>query len=145
MLIAGPAGWRDFYPTLCADNLARQGYPAQAATFDLPEMHAGKFDATPLGLARLFERADVRERVAAQLKPKLDGATRVGLPRRARPGATSPRSWRDLQDRLGVPVFEIPTLPPSVPGMRLYDAFKDAPDCTPACSILLDMTADTRR
>ncbi len=37
-----------------------------------------------------------------------------------------PRSWRHLQDLVGVPVFEIPTLPPSVPGMRLYNVFKNA-------------------
>ena len=28
--------------------------------------------------------------------------------------------WRELQERLERPVFEVPTLPPSVPGMRLY-------------------------
>ena len=127
MLIAGPAGWRDFYPKLCADNLTRQGFPAQAATFDLPEMHTSQFDATPVGLARLFDRADVRERVAAQLKPKLDGATRVGFP--AVLGLEhSAEAWRDLSDRLGVPAFEIPTLPPSVPGMRLFNAFKASAD-----------------
>ena len=80
MLIAGPDGWRDFYPKLCADNLARRGCAARQASFDLPELHTSRFDATPVGLARLFDRADVRERVAAELKPKLDGATRVGFP-----------------------------------------------------------------
>ena len=139
MLIAGPAGWRDFYPGLCAENLTRQGSPAQAASFDLPEMHTSHFDATPVGLARLFDRADVRERVAAQLKPKLDGATRVGFP--AVLGLEhNTEAWRDLSDRLGVPAFEIPTLPPSVPGMRLFSAFKAA--LTQAgVPILLDMTA----
>ena len=139
MLIAGPAGWRDFYPKLCAENLTRQGFPAQSATFDLPELHTSQFDATPVGLARLFDRADVRERVAAQLKPKLDGATRVGFP--AVLGLDhSAEAWRDLSDRLGVPAFEIPTLSPSVPGMRLYNAFKAA--LTHAgVPILLDMTA----
>ena len=138
VLIAGPAGWRDFYPKLCADNLTRQGYPAQAATFDLPELHTSKFDATPVGLARLFDRADVRERVAAQLKPKLDGATRVGFP--AILGLDhSAEAWRDLSDRLA-PTFEIPTLPPSVPGMRLYNAFK-ASLTRAGVPILLDMTA----
>ena len=139
MLIAGPAGWRDFYPRLCAENLTRQGFLAQAATFDLPEMHTSKFDATPVGLARLFDRADVRERVAAQLKPKLDGATRAGFP--AVLGLEhNAEAWRDLSDRLGVPAFEIPTLPPSVPGMRLYNAFRAA--LTHAgVPILLDMTA----
>ncbi len=139
LLIAGPAVWRDFYPKLCADNLTRQGYPAQAATFDLPELRTSKFDATPVGLARLFDRADVRERVAAQLKPKLDGATRVGFP--AVLGLDhSAETWRDLSNRLGVPAFEIPTLPPNVPGMRLFNAFKTS--LTQAgVQILLDMTA----
>lgn len=140
MLIAGPAGWRDFYPRLCADNLARQGFAAQGVAFDLPEMAAAsRFDLTSVGLARLFEQPEARARVAAQLKPRLDGATRVGLPavlgleRHA-------EAWRDLQDRLGAPVFEIPTLPPSVPGMRLFNAFKAA--LTRAgVPILLDMTA----
>ena len=139
MLIAGPAGWRDFFPGLCVENLTRQGFPAQAATFDLPEMHTSHFDATPVGLARLFDRADVRERVAAQLKPKLDGATRVGFP--AVLGLEhSAEAWRDLSDRLGVPAFEIPTLPPSVPGMRLFNAFK-ASLTQAGVPILLDMTA----
>jgi glycerol-3-phosphate dehydrogenase subunit B len=139
MLIAGPNDWRDFFPKLCADNLTRRGFPAQAASFDLPEMHTSRFDATPVGLARLFDRADVRERVAAQLKPKLDGATRAGFP--AVLGLDhSAEAWRDLSDRLGVPAFEIPTLPPSVPGMRLFNAFKAA--LTQAgVPILLDMTA----
>jgi glycerol-3-phosphate dehydrogenase subunit B len=140
MLIAGPTGWRDFYPKLCADNLARQGIAARSATFDLPEMAAAsRFDLTSVGLARLFERADLRERIATQLKPRLGAATRIGLP--AVLGlAHHIEVWQDLQDRLGVPVFEIPTLPPSVPGMRLFNAFKAA--LTQAgVPILLDMTA----
>ena len=42
MLIAGPAGWRDFYPALCAANLRRQGYQAEAFTFDLPEIRGSQ-------------------------------------------------------------------------------------------------------
>ncbi len=125
MLIAGPAGWRDFYPGLCAENLARRGVSARAATFALPELHDSKFDATAAGVARLFDRPDVRTRVAAQLRAELKGAARVGLP--AVVGLAQHRAaWEDLQARIGVPVFEIATLPPSVPGMRLYLALKDA-------------------
>jgi glycerol-3-phosphate dehydrogenase subunit B len=138
MLIAGPAGWRDFYPALCAGNLRRQGLAARSAAFDLPEATTGKFDATPVGLARLFERVEVRARVSAQLKAKLDGAARVGLP--AVLGLEGHAEvWRDLQDRLETPVFEIPTLPPSVPGMRLYGVLRRALLRSGAC-ILLDMT-----
>ncbi len=139
MLIAGPASWRDFYPELCAENLARQGYPVRGVRFELPEMAAAsRFDLTPVGLAQLFERAEVRARVAAQLKPRLDAATRVGLP--AILGlAQHTEVWQDLQERLGVPVFEIPTLPPSVPGIRLFNAFK-AGLTRAGVPILLDMT-----
>jgi glycerol-3-phosphate dehydrogenase subunit B len=125
MLIAGPAGWRDFYPALPAANLSRQGVEAEAFAFDLPEIHAVKFDNISAGLARLFDREDVRERVGRQIKARLNGAARVGLP--AVLGLNDyPRSWQHLQDLIGVPVFEIPTLPPSVPGMRLYNVFKNA-------------------
>ena len=76
--------------------------------------------------------------IAAQLKPKLDGAS-ARFPAVLRPEHNA-EAWRDLSDRLGVPAFEIPTLPPSVPGMRLYNAFRAA--LTHAgVPILLDMTA----
>jgi glycerol-3-phosphate dehydrogenase subunit B len=143
MLIAGPAGWRDFYPALCADNLARQGIPARAATFDLPEIHTAKFDATAAGLARLFDRAEVRARVAGQLRAALKGAARVGLP--AIIGLERHReAWLDLQEQVGAAVFEIPTLPPSVPGMRIYLAFKAALART-GVPLLLDMPVQAAR
>lgn len=139
-LIVGIDGWRDFYPALCAKNLARQGYPARAVSLALPESEAGKFDATPVTLARLFERLEIRERVAYLLKLKLDGIQRVGFP--AVLGLDRhEETWRDLQDRLGLPVFEIPTLPPSVPGMRLFNALKRAL-ARAGVQILLDMPAD---
>jgi glycerol-3-phosphate dehydrogenase subunit B len=34
--------------------------------------------------------------------------------------------WQELESRLDRRVFEVPTLPPSVPGIRLYEALKTA-------------------
>jgi glycerol-3-phosphate dehydrogenase subunit B len=49
----------------------------------------------------------------------------VGLP--AILGLRDPHgAWADLQRRLGRPVFEIPTLPPSVPGMRVFETLRSA-------------------
>jgi glycerol-3-phosphate dehydrogenase subunit B len=139
MLIAGVDGWRDFYPLLCAENLARQGHATRGVTFALPETEAGKFDATPVALARLFDRPEIRERVAHLLRPRLEAAQRVGFP--AVLGLEHHNeAWHDLQDRLGAPVFEIPTLPPSVPGMRLFAAFKRAL-ARAGVQLLLDMQA----
>ena len=63
-----------------------------------------------------FHRSEVRARVASELRGKLNGAQRVGMP--AVLGLEEhTKVWQEFQDRLGVPVFEIPTLPPSVPGL----------------------------
>ena len=70
----------------------------------------------------------------------LNGATRVGLP--AVLGLNDyPQSWQHLQDLVGVPVFEIPTLPPSVPGMRLYNVFTNAL-ARAGVQVLLNMPVD---
>jgi glycerol-3-phosphate dehydrogenase subunit B len=37
----------------------------------------------------------------------------------------------ELEDRLGVSIFEIPTLPASVPGLRMMEALKRAADASP--------------
>ena len=87
-------------------------------------MHAGKFDATPVGpgtAVRPGRRARAGGR-AAQAEAGRCCARAASRPCSA--WSASAEAWRDLQDRLGVPVFEIPTLPPSVPGMRLFNAFK---------------------
>lgn len=139
ILIAGPDGWRDFYPHLCAENLTRQGYAARGLAFPLPEMESGRFDVTPPGLARLFEQPEIRQRVAHLIRSRLEGCKRVGFP--AILGLESHAEvWNDLQDRLGVPVFEMPTLPPSVPGIRVFQAFKRALSGA-GVQLLLDMTA----
>ena len=86
VLIAGPAGWRDFYPKLCAENLTRQGFPARAATFDLPEMHTSHFDATPVGW-----RGSSNGRTSTSRSPRNSSPSWTAPPRRlsrgARPGA----------------------------------------------------------
>ena len=56
---------------------------------------------------------------------KLQANERVGLP--AMLGARDPHGvLGDLEQRLGRRVFEIPTLPPSVPGMRLFEILRSA-------------------
>ncbi|MFB6138822.1 MAG: glycerol-3-phosphate dehydrogenase subunit GlpB [Halosimplex sp.] len=61
-----------------------------------------------------------RDALAAAVEPHLDGAGRVGFP--AVLGDDDPAAVRDgLSDALGVPVFEVPMGPPSLPGLRLED------------------------
>ncbi|MGQ9786455.1 MAG: glycerol-3-phosphate dehydrogenase subunit GlpB [Anaerolineae bacterium] len=124
MLLVGFHPFLDFYPALAADNLSAQGFPARDVMLDLPRPEQRRL-VNATNLAQLFENADFRAQVADALKPHLGDVARVGFP--AVLGMHSALSvQRDLEERLGRPVFEIPVLPPSVPGMRLHRILTDA-------------------
>jgi glycerol-3-phosphate dehydrogenase subunit B len=120
--IVGSRSLRDFHAALCATNLSRAGIEARAVDIEIEVTRA---DENALGLARRFDDPAWRAAFAARLALKLGADDRVGLP--AMLGARDPHAaWIDLEQRLGRPVFEIPTLPPSVPGMRVYEILRAA-------------------
>ncbi|MGA9857472.1 MAG: anaerobic glycerol-3-phosphate dehydrogenase subunit GlpB [Solirubrobacteraceae bacterium] len=122
VVIVGTPALRDFHPSLCAANLLTVGIEARSVSLALSLERA---DMSTLGIARHFDDPDWRARFCAELSPSLGGAEHVGLP--AMLGLTDPHAvLTDLQQRLGRGVFEIPTLPPSVPGMRLYEILRHA-------------------
>ncbi len=121
-LIVGFSGFQDFYPALIAANLESQGLPSAALTLDPASLKSVRW-ITARTLARQFESADFRRQVAAELRDRIRPASfspaRIGFP--AVLGLDRPLEiLHDLEDLLGLPVFEIPTLPPSIPGMRLH-------------------------
>ena len=74
-------------------------------------------------LARALEVPATRQRLAERIAPLLGSAQALGLP--AILGVHRPdQVHRELQSLLGVPVFEIPTMPPAVPGVRLRELFE---------------------
>jgi glycerol-3-phosphate dehydrogenase subunit B len=111
---------KDFHAPLLADNLGRAGIAARSVELDLvPERRA---DINSLGFARGFDDPVFRAEVASHLAGRLGSGERVAFP--AVLGIAEPR-WQELQERLARPVFEVPTLPPSVPGMRLFAALRE--------------------
>lgn len=122
MLIVGLQGMRDLYPQMVAANLAKQGYAARAATLPL-DLITPRRDANTAHLAEALDEPAARARLAAELKRLVRPGERVGLP--AIVGAREHvAAVAELQSELDAPIFEIPTLPPSVPGMRLYAALR---------------------
>jgi glycerol-3-phosphate dehydrogenase subunit B len=118
--IVGTRVLRDFHAALCAANLERAGVAARSVE---ARIEVERADQNALGLARRFDDPTWRAAFAAQLAPLLGAQERVGLP--AMLGLRDPHgAWTDLQERLGRPVFEIPTLPPSVPGMRMFEVLR---------------------
>lgn len=124
ILLAGFHQLRDFFPPLAADNLNSQGIAARGVYLTLPPTKR-KLDFNTRNFAQLFEDAAFREDIGRQLRQQRGNATRIGLP--AVLGLHDPLGIvADLQRLSGAQIFEIPTLPPSVPGMRLFTIFRDA-------------------
>ncbi|MEP7190055.1 MAG: glycerol-3-phosphate dehydrogenase subunit GlpB, partial [Roseiflexaceae bacterium] len=124
LLLAGFRELRDFFPPLAAANLSAQGIPARGVYLQLPPIKR-KLDFNTRVFAQLFEEPAFREDVGRQLRALRQNATRIGLP--AVLGLHDPLEVvADLQRLSGAQIFEIPTLPPSVPGMRLFQIFRDA-------------------
>ncbi len=119
-VIVGFRGMRDFFPELIASNLAGQGYAARAAFLPL-DLLTDKADRNTVQLARALDDSLLTARLGRELKGIVKPGERIGLP--AILGLDNhTRVVADLQVQSGAPVFEIPTLPPSVPGVRLHKA-----------------------
>ena len=77
----------------------------------------------PEVMARALEVPARRKAFADRIKTVLGNARMVGMP--AVLGVHAPdRVHQDLQQLIGVPLFEIPTMPPGVPGIRLREMFE---------------------
>jgi glycerol-3-phosphate dehydrogenase subunit B len=102
----------DRWPGLRHQRIEFPGYEA------VPELYAAH-------LARALETGETRARTIALVKPLLGDARVVGFP--AVLGlARSREVHAAFEAELGVPVFEIPTMPTSVPGLRLVTALEAA-------------------
>ncbi|OIQ08150.1 anaerobic glycerol-3-phosphate dehydrogenase subunit B [Moorella thermoacetica] len=128
------AGYNDFNAALIQGNLAgllpsTKIYRAQA---HLPGEKSLKssFGWKSLTIARRFDDEDERERLIKALKEAMRGretAQVILLP--AVLGLDDhPAVWRAVRESLGVEVFEVPTLPPSVAGLRLFNSLKKTLD-----------------
>jgi glycerol-3-phosphate dehydrogenase subunit B len=113
--VVGLRPLKDFHAALLADNLGRQGHEARAVVLDLD---VDRVDVNALAIARMFDGPEVRSVVAARLAVRMKANERVCFP--AVLGLRDAMGvWRDLERSLARPVFEVPTLPPSVPGLRV--------------------------
>lgn len=130
LLLVGFDRYRDSWAPYAARNLAALDWPpgpreVRAAVVELPGLHRlNNLNAVTLG--HLFDDAAWRARALrsiAAVVPK--GAWRVGLP--AVLGiAKHAETHREAEAALGQRCFEVPGLPPSIPGMRLFEALQRA-------------------
>lgn len=124
ILVVGFDRFNDFFPGLVATNLNAQGIIAADIILELPSLRRLKY-ITGTVLSTLFDDAEFRQELIDALKPRLGKVGRIGFP--AVLGLHNPMEVLDhLQTSLGMPVFEIPGLPPSIPGIRLHNLLVSA-------------------
>ncbi len=92
-------------------------------TLSIPSIYGDQVhEINPVPLAQDLEIAEYRQKLAGLIKPHIQDVEFVGLP--AVLGIHQPdQVIAELSELLGKPVFEIPAMPPSIPGMRLKEAF----------------------
>jgi glycerol-3-phosphate dehydrogenase subunit B len=122
MLIVGFERLRDFYPELIAENLTKAGYQARAAFLPF-NLISQRRDANTIHLAQGLDNKEQRAALGAALRKLVRPGERIGLP--AILGLEAHAALlAELERETNSPVFEIPTLPPSVPGVRLFTALR---------------------
>jgi glycerol-3-phosphate dehydrogenase subunit B len=123
--LCGFEGYQDFAPEFAASNLNRQGGAAEVTAIRVTAPGYGRERLfTSIDLARSFEDPVFRDAVAAQIRERVAGdGVRIGVPGVL--GLTAPQeTFAAFQDSVGHPVFEIPTVPPSVIALRLFDRLR---------------------
>lgn len=136
LVICGVAGFKDFWPEAIAASLSREriweggNRPASVipVSVALPGV-AGRHNLNALEIARRFDdpawRATAIEAMARAIASVPGSGGRVALP--AVLGIREHAAvLAAVQQRLPAAPFEMPLVPPSVPGMRLYAALRTA-------------------
>ncbi len=122
-LLVDIRGLRGFSARQIAAVHARNWPKLRTVSIDFPEsQHLSELYTETM--ARQLELHQNLENLAARIEPHLQDTRMVGLPailgiRR------SPETVAALARILGRPVFEIPTMPPGVPGLRLREVFAE--------------------
>jgi glycerol-3-phosphate dehydrogenase subunit B len=136
LVVCGPARFKDFWPQAMAAGLRRpEAWPAFArparvdvVTFEPPGFR-GRRNYNALDLAQAFDDPTWRATALGAIGRAIDregrGAGRVALP--ACLGlADHAAALAEARATLPLEPFEVPLVPPSIPGLRLFGALRSA-------------------
>jgi len=120
-LIVDFQGLKGFSARLLTERL-KSKWPGLKA-LRIPSIYSEQaHEINPVPLANDLEIEQYRQKLAGLIKPHTEDVEFIGLPAVLGIRQAS-QVVHELGELLGKPVFEIPAMPPSIPGLRLKEAF----------------------
>ncbi|WP_114194917.1 glycerol-3-phosphate dehydrogenase subunit GlpB [Edaphovirga cremea] len=123
--VIGIEGFLDFHPQLVAGSLQKAGVTASSHSLMLPaldRLRTNPSEFRAVNIARVLDLPAHREALIEELKRLSVGAQTIILP--ACLGLDSSQTLDDLRKQIPASIFLLPTLPPSLLGMRLYQQLR---------------------
>lgn len=127
ILIVNIAGFLDFNTKFIADSFEKRGAECRIIAVSVPETERLRVSPTEMrapNIARTFENKDTLNALLSKIGTESDGFDCVVLP--AVFGLSDSVSVKMLSDRLDCKVCLVPTMPPSVPGIRSQMSLRHA-------------------
>lgn len=111
-------GYLDFYPKFLESGFAKRGVECDVHTISLPEFEHLRESSTEMratNIARIMT-GDILGKIANNLKSRIGDAEALFMP--AAFGLFDSESVDVLRSQVRVPLYFVPTMPASVPGVR---------------------------
>jgi glycerol-3-phosphate dehydrogenase subunit B len=118
--VVGISGFADFQPHLAAATLRKQGLRVTATDIDLlllDKLRDNPSEFRAVTIARQLDQDSHFAELCAALRPHSETHDAIWFP--ACFGLTDDKIYTRLNAELACPLYLLPTLPPSVPGMRM--------------------------
>lgn len=125
--IVNVAGYLDFYPRFLAHGLEQHGVECEMRVVNIPQLDSLRKSATEMratNMARVL-RNDAAEALAKAINGAIAGTGVDAVIMPAILGMFSDRPVVRLRSNADVPVFFVPTIPASVPGVRCQLSLRD--------------------
>lgn len=126
VLVANIAGYLDFPEQFIAESLNHLGVKCHGIHISIPALKARRHSPSEMrsaNIAKVLSNEETLDQVAMEINRQIqEDDEAVLMP--AIVGIESPQTSQLLQHRINLPLQFIPTLPPSVPGVRMHNQLR---------------------
>lgn len=123
--IVNVEGFLDFYPEFIAEEFRKIGVTCTFGCVNMPDLEHIRKNPSEMrsaNIARVFDRESNLDTLATRIVELASDCDAVILP--AIIGIGRSDSFEVLKSKVGVPLFLLPTLPPSIPGIKAQQALQ---------------------